>query len=107
MSTIVTSLLTVVKGMMVTGMMVTESCCQAVHPLLQYLLLMKLIETLRRKQLDLGLNDARFSEMIGVSRPTWWLIRNGQRNPGVRVLRGALREFPEFGPAVYDYIAGN
>ena len=69
--------------------------------------MMKLIETLREKQKELGLTDARFSELLGVSRPTWWLVRDGRRNPGVRFLRGVIKEFPDTREAVYGYIAGS
>jgi transcriptional regulator with XRE-family HTH domain len=69
--------------------------------------MMKLLETLRQKQKELGLTDTQFSELIGVSRPTWWLAREGRRNPGVGFLRGVLKAFPDTREAVYDYIAGN
>lgn len=57
--------------------------------------MMTLVKWLTERQVECGLNDARFARLIGISHPMWYRLTIGEREPGLRVLQGALRAFPE------------
>jgi hypothetical protein len=53
-----------------------------------------LIEQLSEQQAIRGLNDGAFARVLGVSRATWILTKNGDLPIGISLLRGVLKEFP-------------
>jgi transcriptional regulator with XRE-family HTH domain len=42
-----------------------------------------------------GLTGAEFAQQIGMSESAWNRVRRGERQPGVRMLQGIRRAFPE------------
>jgi transcriptional regulator with XRE-family HTH domain len=63
-----------------------------------------LVETLKAKQEELGLDDRDFAGRLGISRPAWSMIRTGQRQPGEKVLAGVMRAFPSLGEDCLVYL---
>lgn len=57
-----------------------------------------LIQTLLERQREMGLYDGAFARELGISRPFWNKIRNGQRRPGVVFLRAVAVRFPDLQP---------
>lgn len=53
-----------------------------------------LVDTLKAKQDELGLDDVEFASRIGITRPAWSMIRSGVRQPGEKTLSGVMRAFP-------------
>jgi transcriptional regulator with XRE-family HTH domain len=41
-----------------------------------------------------GLIDAHFADLLGLDRPVWHNYRFGKRSVGMRLIRAALRAFP-------------
>ena len=50
-------------------------------------------ELIRGLQGDM--NQGEYAELLGISRPFLNLILNGHREPGLLVMRGLLRAFPD------------
>jgi hypothetical protein len=48
-----------------------------------------------RRQLDSGMKDAEFSQRLGIPKSTWVLTRTGHKRLGPRVVRAALRLWPD------------
>lgn len=53
-----------------------------------------LVDTLERRQAELGMDDQRFAEKLGVSRPAWSMVRAGKRRIGQKFLANVMRAFP-------------
>ena len=47
------------------------------------------------QQLQGELNQGEYAEKLGISRPFLNLILSGHREPGLLVMRGLLRAFPD------------
>lgn len=54
-----------------------------------------LLDSLKRKQQELGLSDREFAERLGVPRVTWTCTRLGYKRIGETMLVAAARAFPE------------
>ena len=65
----------------------------------------KLIETIEEYQKKYHLTDSRFSQLVSLDRSTLSRIKNGKRNPGVRVLR-AISQIPELKDVSFIYLMG-
>ena len=63
-------------------------------------LLSKLIEL---QQFE-SMTDYQFSNILGIKRAHWTMIRNGTRPIGLVLLRGVLRTYPELTPDVIEYL---
>lgn len=55
---------------------------------------------LAEKQRDLGVSDGQFAATLGVTRTRWNGVKNGRADPGYKLIRGALKAFPELAPLV-------
>ena len=62
----------------------------------------KLVEALIKKQEELKLTESAFSRRVGMSRPMWYMIKNGRRKPGLDILKKIIAEFPEMQLLVYQ-----
>lgn len=51
--------------------------------------------------------DGEMAERLNISRPFWVRIKNGERNPGLVFLRGALSAFPELSDDALEYLQEN
>lgn len=60
---------------------------------------------LRNIQKRLDLTDAEFSGKLGISRQLWNFVKTGARAPGLKLLKSAMREFPETTIAVMRYMS--
>jgi transcriptional regulator with XRE-family HTH domain len=54
-----------------------------------------------------NMTQAEFAERIGVSRSTVSMIYNGQRQPGLEMVIGLLREFPQVRCSLISFLSGN
>ncbi|MDV2988540.1 MAG: helix-turn-helix transcriptional regulator [Dehalogenimonas sp.] len=54
-----------------------------------------IISTLYNKQAELGYSDYRLAKILGLNQSTLSLLKNGHRNPGLKVLRAIDKAFPE------------
>ncbi len=61
-----------------------------------------LVAELRSRQQELGLSDAEFARLLGISRPLWWMTRNGKRRINVMLLSGVAKAFPELDGQILD-----
>jgi transcriptional regulator with XRE-family HTH domain len=66
-----------------------------------------LIETAQSKQKALNLNESQFCRRLGISRIYWKQIKNGERQPGAKFLKGLTQAFPELTLPILEYLAGN
>lgn len=67
-----------------------------------------IVKNLQTRQAELKLIDARFAELLGISRPLWWMTRNGQREVNISLLRGVARAFPEMHDQIVAFLqSGN
>lgn len=64
----------------------------------------KLIQALLAEQTRLGLSQEQFAEKLGINRSTWNWVRGGVNNPGLRVLSGIVKSFPELNPVLIEYL---
>ncbi len=68
------------------------------------------MENLRRKivakQREGKYSDRAFAELLGISRPTWTLIRNGKAPIGPKVMSAVVRHFPSLADEVLKTLAG-
>jgi len=65
----------------------------------------KLLEAIEEYQTQKGLNDSRFSQLIGIDFSTLSKVKSGHRRPGGKVLT-ALMQIPELRPVVSAYMVG-
>lgn len=65
---------------------------------------MDLVEKLKIEQTRRGATDAEFAELLGITRQMWIMIKQRQANPGLAVLQGVLRAYPEMKKEVLAYI---
>lgn len=63
-----------------------------------------LVEQLKIRQKELGLSDAEFARPLGISRPLWWMTRNGKRRVNVMLLSGVAQAFPEMDEQILDFL---
>lgn len=62
-----------------------------------------LIEKLKVKQGDMSETD--FAEKLGMSRAMWYLVKNGQSEPGLDFLRAVIKAFPDLQLDVYKLMS--
>lgn len=55
----------------------------------------QLVKALSKKQEMLGLTHEQFADLLGVNRSTWDWVRKGVNNPGLRMLAGISKNFPD------------
>ena len=65
-----------------------------------------LVKGITKCQNEKGLTDMAFAEIIGVNFSMMTLIKQGKRQPGVKVLRGLARYYPELNDLILNYLAG-
>ena len=63
-----------------------------------------LVEQLETRQKELGLTDAEFARTLRISRPLWWMTRNGKRRVNVMLLCGVAQAFPEMDGQILDFL---
>jgi transcriptional regulator with XRE-family HTH domain len=63
-----------------------------------------IIEKVRQLQEERGINEVKFSEMLGISRAHWWMMKKGDRKPSAAFLSAVMRAFPELEGEVIDYM---
>jgi transcriptional regulator with XRE-family HTH domain len=64
-----------------------------------------LIGKLKAKQQELGMTDPAFADRLGISRPLWTIVKNGQHEPGGKFLKAVMVTFPDLQLAVSNYMA--
>lgn len=64
----------------------------------------KLIKALSDEQKNLQLTDEQFAKLLGVNRTTWIWVKTGVNNPGLRVLAGVAKSFPELKVELIEYL---
>ena len=64
-----------------------------------------LLAAIREYQAKHGMSDPAFARRLGIHKSTWCRVKQGQRNPGAKVLRAIAREFPELQLLVFQYMA--
>lgn len=67
--------------------------------------LVTLVEKLKAKQEECNLNESEFADRLKLSRATWYLIKNGDREPSREFLSAVMREFPELTVEIMNYLA--
>ena len=65
-----------------------------------------LTETLKKRQQKLQLDNAAFARRLGVSRAMWSSVKADRRAPGVHLLRGVTRAFPDLDAEVLAFLRG-
>ena len=55
---------------------------------------------------ELHLTDAAFARRMGITRALWASVKNGHSNPGMKVVRAAMRRFPELQLKISIYLSG-
>jgi len=65
---------------------------------------MDLIEAIKKEQGERGLNDTKLSALLGIDLSTWSRIKRGVRPPGGKFLTAVMRNLPEIGLVVIDYM---
>lgn len=55
----------------------------------------KLINAISDLQKKKQLNDADVAEKLGISRIGWLYIRTGQRQAGIKFIKGVAKNYPE------------
>ena len=63
-----------------------------------------IVNILQTRQKELDLIDARFAQLLGISRPLWWMTRNGQREVNISLLRGVAKAFPEMHDQIISFL---
>jgi transcriptional regulator with XRE-family HTH domain len=64
----------------------------------------RLVQRLQKRQKQLNLNHVQFAAKLGVSRSAWNFVRTGQKPPGLIVLSGIVKAFPEMGKEVVFFL---
>ena len=65
------------------------------------------LELLATKQRECGLRDIDFAELLGVPRSTWAAARRGIRPLNNRIVRGAMRAFPDLHGKAIDFLVSD
>ncbi len=52
-----------------------------------------LVAQLSARQAALGLTDIEFARLLRISRPLWWMTRNGNRRVNTMLLSGIVNAF--------------
>lgn len=65
-----------------------------------------LAELIRRQQ-ESGETDAEYSQRLGIPRSTWTLTRQGKFTLGPRVVRAALRLWPDLREEALRWLAAH
>ena len=60
----------------------------------------RLIRALVARQKQLGAPNGAFAQRLGISRSLWVRLSTGERSVSLRLLRGALRAFPDLAALV-------
>ena len=65
----------------------------------------ELINGITKCQKEKGLTDTAFAAIIGVNFSMVHCVKHGKRQPGMKVLRGIARNFPELHRLILNYLA--
>lgn len=76
--------------------MTTETAEIVLHPLVA--------EVLEYQRAE-GLTDQAIADRLRIDRTTWLMLRQGQRNPGMKFLRGVYNAFPDEREGVMHFLA--
>ena len=63
-----------------------------------------IVEKIRAKQEEQGLNDSAFALKVGISRVAWYYIRTGRNKPSQEVFSKIVRAFPELSRDILNTI---
>lgn len=63
-----------------------------------------LVELLCEQQEAVGASDRTFGPYLGVTQAMWSRTKAGERTIGLKLIRGALRVYPQLEGAVLDYL---
>ena len=63
-----------------------------------------LIDKLKAKQQEMGLNDVQFADKLGVPRSTWRHAKVGIRRPSRKLVLGAMRQFPDLASLCVSFL---
>lgn len=66
-----------------------------------------LIEAIKTYQKINGLSDKAFGRLVGIDNSTLSRLKNGNRNPGGKVLRAIASKIPELQILVFQYMASS
>jgi len=66
----------------------------------------KLVELLIKKQEEMNLSETEFANKLGMSRPMWYLVKSGNRQPGKKFLKATMKAFPELQLDVMNCMRG-
>lgn len=69
--------------------------------------MLRIIESLKAKQITEGLNDLDFAQKLGTNRITWRNLKLGKYSPSRRVLSAIMQIYPELEPEMLEYLKGN
>lgn len=69
------------------------------------LVLHPLVAEVLEHQRTENVRDGPLADQLGIDRSTWVMLRQGQRNPGLRFLRGVYHAFPDKREAVLRFLA--
>ena len=62
------------------------------------------VEQLKERQAERKLADSEFAELLGISKPTWNMVKSGKRQLGVESLNKIMANFPELTIEIMQYI---
>jgi len=62
----------------------------------------ELVAALIRKQKDLCLSESDFARKLGISRPMWYQIKRGKRQPQLEILKKISNVFPDLQILVFS-----
>ncbi len=65
---------------------------------------MDLIEAVKKYQSEHGLNDTQLAKLVGVDLSMWSRNKSGERPPGKKLLMGIMKNIPELGLMVIDFM---
>jgi len=63
----------------------------------------RVVEALKDKQG--GMTNAEFAKLLGISDAMWGYLLKGERQPGGKLLKAAMRKFPDLTLVVMNYLA--
>lgn len=66
-----------------------------------------LLDVLKKRQRELGLNDVQFAAKLQIPRATWTNTKLGYKRIGERVITAALHAFPDLGPEIIIFLREN
>ncbi len=64
----------------------------------------ELIVEIKALQERRKLSDRQFAISIGIDPSTWSYIKNGDNQPGVKVLSSIIRVYPELNTVILNYM---